>query len=111
MSPRPMASRFLGAIRVVTICALVLQTGTPPTAQGRAGSAGTPADKAAYALAQGQFDEVDRILSAATDPRSIAIKARADIERGRYAEAEKQLTPAASSQPLSDAALELGLLR
>jgi hypothetical protein len=28
---------MLGAIRILTICALVLQTGTPPTAQGPRG--------------------------------------------------------------------------
>ena len=55
-------------------------------------------------------DEVDRVLRSATDARSIAIRARAEIARGRYAEAEKLLTPVASAQPGSDAALELGLL-
>src|SRR5689334_19040549 len=109
---KSIAHRFPLALRVVAICALILQTGTPPTAQSRPGSAtATPADMAAHALAQGQFDEVDRLLKGATDVRSIAIRARADIERGRYAEAEKQLSAAAASQPTSDAALELGELR
>jgi len=107
-----MAHRFSGVIRVVAVCTLILQNGTPPTAQGRpAATPATPADTAARALAQGQYDEVDRLLRGATDARSIAIHARADIERGRYAEAEKQLTGPAAAQPTSDAALELGLLR
>ena len=59
---------------------------------------------------RGQYDEVERLLRSATDARSIAIRARAEIARGRYAEAEKLLTPVASAQPGSDAALELGLL-
>ena len=39
------------------------------------------------------------------------LRARAAIARGRYADAEKLLTPAAASAPSSDAALELGLLQ
>jgi tetratricopeptide (TPR) repeat protein len=39
------------------------------------------------------------------------LRARAAIARGRYADAEKLLTPAAASAPTSDAALELGLLQ
>jgi len=106
-----MAQPFHSAIRAVAICALMLQTGTP-SAQVRPGTTPqTPADMAAHALAQGQFDEVERLLRGATDARSVALRARADIERGRYAEAEKQLTGPAAAQPTSDAALELGLLR
>jgi len=112
MVPQSIARRFPLALRFVAVCALILQTGTPPSAQSRAGAApATPADAAAHALAQGQFDEVDRLLRNATDARSVAIRARADIERGRYAEAEKQLTGPAAAQPTGDAALELGLLR
>ena len=107
-----MAHRFTGVIRAVAVCALILQTPTLPSAQGRpAATPATPADAAARALAQGQYDEVDRLTRGASDPRMIAIHARADIERGRYAEAEKQLTAPAAAQPTSDAALELGLLR
>jgi Flp pilus assembly protein TadD len=52
----------------------------------------------------------NRLLRSATDARSVAIRARAEIAQGRYAEAEKLLTPVANAQPGSDAALELGLL-
>jgi tetratricopeptide (TPR) repeat protein len=107
-----MAHRFTAAIRVVAVCALILQNGTPPSAQGRAAATpATPADAAARALALGQYDDVDRLTRGSTDVRMVAIHARADIERGRYADAEKQLTAPAAAQPTSDAALELGLLR
>ena len=97
-------------LRRTLIVALVLfAAAQAPSAQSRAAAA-TPADAALKALNAGQFDEVDRLLRSATDPTSVAIRARADIERGRYAEAEKALTPVATAQPASDAALELGLL-
>src|SRR5688572_22097964 len=82
-----------------------------PLAQSRPPAASTPADAALKALNAGQYGEVETILRSATDPRSVAIRARADIERGRYAEAEKMLAPVAQAQPGSDAALELGLLQ
>ena len=97
--------------RACTVCALVLLAAVQvPLAQSRPPAAATPADAALRALNAGQYDEVDRVLRSATDARSIAIRARAEIARGRYAEAEKLLTPVASAQPGSDAALELGLL-
>jgi tetratricopeptide (TPR) repeat protein len=112
MGLQQMPQPLLVALRVLTVCALILQTGTPPLAQTRGGAApATPADPALRALNQGKYDEVERLLNAATDPRSIALRARADIERGRYADAEKRLAPVASAQPTSDAALELALLR
>jgi tetratricopeptide (TPR) repeat protein len=112
MEPKRMAHQLTGLVRVVTVCALILQTGTPPSAQVRTGTQpATPADQAQRALYLGQFDEVVRLLGTATDPRSVALRARADIERGHYAEADKALTPVAQAQPTSDAALELGILR
>src|SRR6185503_9078460 len=71
----------------------------------------TPADLAAQALNTGRYDEVDPLLKGATDLRATTLRARAAIARGRYADAEKLLTPAAASAPASDAALELGLLQ
>jgi tetratricopeptide (TPR) repeat protein len=62
-------------------------------------------------LNSGRYDEVDKQLQGATDARSIALRARASIERGRYAEAEKLLAGPAAAQPASDAALELGRLQ
>jgi len=98
--------------RVCIVFALMLLCAAQvPLAQSRPPAAATPADAALKALNAGQYDEVERLLRSATDARSVAIRARADIERGRYAEAEKTLTPVASAQPGSDAALELGLLQ
>jgi len=59
----------------------------------------------------GKYEEVETELRGATDPRSLALLARAQIERGRYAEAEKLLVAPAGAQPGSDAALELGRLQ
>ena len=98
--------------RVCIVFALMLLCAVQvPLAQSRPPVAATPADAALRAFNAGQYDEVETILRSATDPRSVAIRARADIERGRYAEAEKMLTPVANAQPGSDAALELGLLQ
>jgi len=98
--------------RVCIVFALMLLCAAQvPLAQSRPTAAATPADAALKALNAGQYDEVETILKSATDPRSVAIRARAYIERGRYAEAEKMLTPVATAQPGSDAALELGLLQ
>jgi tetratricopeptide (TPR) repeat protein len=63
------------------------------------------------ALNLGQYDRVATLLSASTDPRAIALRARIDIDHGRYAEAEKLLAGPAASAPGSDAALELGRLQ
>jgi tetratricopeptide (TPR) repeat protein len=107
-----MAERPLITIRrACTVFALMLLCAAQvPLAQSRPPTATTPADAALKALNAGQYDEVEALLRSATDARSVAIRARADIERGRYAEAEKTLTPLATAQPTSDAALELGLL-
>jgi tetratricopeptide (TPR) repeat protein len=95
----------------VVFALMLLCAAQVPLAQSRPPAAATPADAALKALNAGQYDEVERLLRSATDPRSVAIRARADIERGRYAEAEKTLAPVATAQPGSDAALELGLLQ
>jgi tetratricopeptide (TPR) repeat protein len=98
--------------RACTVFALLLLAAVQvPSAQSRPPAAATPADAALRALNAGQYDEVERLLRSATDARSVAIRARAEIARGRYAEAEKLLTPVATAQPGSDAALELGLLQ
>ena len=103
--PRALA---LGGVLLIALIGSTL-----PSAQTRPGpaAASTPADQALRALNVGQFEEVERLLRGATDARSVAIRARADIARGRYADAEKLLAPVAAAQPASDAALELGLLQ
>jgi len=90
---------------------LLLAAGTVPSAQQGGGKPAAPTSSpAARALNAGQFEEVERLLKGATDPASIALRARAQIAQGHYQEAQTLLTPAASAQPDSDAALELGLL-
>jgi hypothetical protein len=54
MGLQQMPQPLLVALRVLTVCALILQTGTPPLAQTRGGAApATPADPALRALNQG----------------------------------------------------------
>jgi tetratricopeptide (TPR) repeat protein len=102
---------LLSVRRACIAWVLLLAAGTVPSAQQGGGkpAALTPSP-ASRALNAGQFEEVERLLKSATDPASIALRARAQIAQGRYQEAQTLLTPVASAQPDSDAALELGLL-
>jgi len=98
------------------VCLAVLGGGIsaaqPSTAAGQPrGQAPSPVQNATRALNAGRFDQVELLLKNARDPDSVALRARADIQRGRYAEAESLLTPVAAEAPTSAAALELGLLR
>src|SRR4051812_23893054 len=115
-----MPSRLLTRQHVCVVCALLLGSGLMPAAQSRPPAAqarrpaappSAPANPAARALNLGHYDEVERLLRDRTDPNSVALRARAMIARGRYAEAEKLLAPVAASAPTNDAALELGLLQ
>ena len=105
--------RLVGALVLgVGVTALVVVSMTLPSAQAQAPAQPlTPADLAALALNTGRYDEVDPLLKGASDVRATTLRARAAIARGRYADAEKLLAPAAASAPTSDAALELGLLQ
>jgi tetratricopeptide (TPR) repeat protein len=71
-----------------------------------------PLQQARRALLDGKYDEVDQLTTQLDlrDPNAVAIKARADLARGRFAEAETALRPVATRLPTSVAALELGLL-
>ena len=69
---------------------MLLAAVTSPAAQAPP----SPADGAARAYREGRYDEVQAVLKNATDPRSVALKARAAVARGRYGEAEKLLAPA-----------------
>ncbi|HET9567930.1 MAG TPA: hypothetical protein VFP16_06145, partial [Vicinamibacterales bacterium] len=90
---------------------LLLVAGTVPSAQTPAQRQTAPtASPAARALNAGQYEEVERLLKSATDPTSVALRARAQVAQGRYQDAQTLLTPVASAQSESDAALELGLL-
>ena len=66
---------------------------------------------AAQAFREGQYEQVERLLQSATDPASLALRARALVALGRYDDAEKMLARPAGSAPTSDAALELGLVQ
>ncbi len=68
--------------------------------------------QATRALVEGRFDDVASLTQKLNpqDPAVVTLTARALIARGRYAEAESALRPAAERAPTSDAALELGLL-
>ncbi|MGE4056626.1 MAG: hypothetical protein AB7F99_17690, partial [Vicinamibacterales bacterium] len=78
-------------------------------AQSRSTAGG---DSAEQALNEGRYDEVAELTAglAPTDPTGVVLRARADIARGRYQEAEQALRPIAQQDPEGDAALELGLL-
>ena len=102
---------LLSVRRACIAWVLLLAAGTVPSAQQGGGKPAAPTSSpAARALNAGQFEEVERLLKSATDPASIALRARAQIAQGHYQEAQTLLMPAASAQPDSDAALELGLL-
>ena len=94
--------------RLAVVLAPLLVVGTL-LAQSR--QAGGPADEALRAINEGRYAAVEQILSGQTDPRAFALRGRALIELGRYADAEKLLAGPAKAQPTSDAALELGLLQ
>ena len=71
----------------------------------------TPAQLAMRALVEGRYDEVATLTGKDPfDAPMMAIRAKALIERGKYTEAEDVLRPVAQRQPVSDAALELGVL-
>src|SRR5215510_14478294 len=86
---------------------------TSGTAQRRASAASTPMQAATRALIEGKYDEIATLTEKldARDPNVVALKARAAIERGHYADAEAMLRPVAQRAPTSEAALVLGLLR
>ena len=96
--------------KLLIACGLLLAVAALLRAQARTGADAT-LDAARKALNLGQYDQVAKVLGTSTDPRAIALRARIDIDHGRYAEAEKLLTATASAAPGSDAALELGRLQ
>ena len=102
--------RVLTLRRPLAVCAALLIAVTT-TSLGQTPAVDTsPAAAAARALNLGQFDRVETLLRSATDERSVVIRARGAIARGRYTDAEQWLTGIVSSAPAGDAALELGRL-
>jgi tetratricopeptide (TPR) repeat protein len=98
--------------RLAAVCvALLISLTTVSSGQTRSPAAAPAGDPAERAFNAGQYEQVDALLKPATDPRSVALRAKAAIARGRYSEADMMLAPAARQAPGSDAALELGLLQ
>jgi tetratricopeptide (TPR) repeat protein len=111
-TPSPSASVCASALAVsvgLVILGLVV-FGAVAAAQARRNQ--PPLQAATRALLDGRYDEVDQLTAQLDqrDPGVVALKARAAIARGRYADAEAALRPAALRAPASAAALELGLL-
>src|SRR3954467_11532676 len=65
------------------------------------------------AIAHGKQADAEALARSrpADDPAAIAVLAHVAVDAGRYDEALALLQPAARRAPLSDAALELGLLQ
>ncbi|MGH9142256.1 MAG: tetratricopeptide repeat protein, partial [Vicinamibacterales bacterium] len=105
-----MTSRASRSLLVAALAFLALPSYGTAQAPRRPAQADSPYRAATRAFNEGRYDEVDAIPDKA-DPNIIAVKGRAAIARGRYAEAESQLRAVASRFPSSEAALELGLLQ
>ena len=105
----------LVAAVAVPLCAVlvVAQTQRKPAGPPPAAAPATPFDAATRALIEGRYDDVDSQTDKLDlrDPSVIALKARAGIERGRYADVEALLQPIALRAQTSEAALQLGLLQ
>ena len=94
--------------KLLIACGLLLAVAALLRAQQRTGADAT-LDAARKALNLGQYDQVAKVLGTSTDPRAIALRARIDIDHGRYAEAEKladrarrRLRPGATPRSSSD---------
>jgi tetratricopeptide (TPR) repeat protein len=108
------ASRARCALALLVSVGLVVFglaiAGAVATAQAQRSQ--TPVQRATRAFLEGRYDEVE-LLTAPLGPRdaqAAALRARALVARGRYAEAEAVLNPAAAAQPHGVAGLERGLL-
>jgi tetratricopeptide (TPR) repeat protein len=86
---------------------------TVPGAAQSSRRASQPLQLATRAFLEGRYEEVDQLTDKldARDPNVVALKARAGIARGRYAQAETTLRPVVARAPASEAALVLGLLQ
>ena len=67
---------------------------------------------ASAALAHGRFEDAEALAAARAvdDPSAVALRADMLVSRGRYAEADRLLSPVATAHRSSGAALEYGLL-
>src|SRR5262252_8099709 len=103
----------------IIVCVLVLLASAAiavlaPRVAAQASRRQAPAlQQAARAYVEGRYDEVDQLTDKldSRDPNVVALKAQAGIARGRYGQAEALLRPVAGRAPVSEAALQLGLLQ
>src|SRR5436190_17898564 len=102
--------RVSGSLLVASLAFLALPTFG--TAQGPRRPS-QPLQELTRALVEGRYDQVDSLAEKTDgrDPLVVALKARAAIATGHYAEAEAALRPVAARAATSEAALELGLLQ
>jgi cellulose synthase operon protein C len=105
-----MTSRVSHSLLVAALAFLVLPSSGTAQAPRRPAQGDTPYRAAVRALNEGRYDDVDA-LKDTPDPSIAAVKGKAAIARGRYAQAEALLRPVASRMPVSEAALELGLMQ
>ncbi len=97
--------------RLLAVCtALLVAVNTSSSGQTPAAD-NSPTAAAARAYNAGQYDEIESLLRSESGERAVALRAKAHMARGRYAEAEKLLAAPASTSPGGDAALEWGLLQ
>jgi cellulose synthase operon protein C len=97
--------------RSLAACVLLGLSSAALHSQPRSSQPASPVQAATRALNAGRFDQLEAQLKGVNTPEAIALRARADVQRGRYADAEKLLAPVAAEAPGSEAALELGLLQ
>ena len=82
-----LAGRLLVACLLLVVIAAFLRAQTRPGPE-------SPFEAAGKALNLGQYDQVARLVGSSNDPRAIALRARIDIDHGRYADAERYIQKA-----------------
>src|SRR5512138_2936602 len=87
--PQRMKKLLIACGLFLVIAALLGAQARPPATD--------PFTAARKALNLGQYEQVASLLGNSNDPRAIALRARVDVDHGRYAEAEKLLASAAAS--------------
>src|SRR5438552_11696528 len=111
VSDVPPSRRLSVALLIAALAFLALPTSGTAQAPRRP-AVSSPLAAVSRAWVEGKYDEVEALADKLDprDPNVVAMKARAAIARGKYADAEVALRPAATRAPTSEAALELGLL-
>src|SRR5438552_1501351 len=106
---RSMLRRYAAPVVALVLLGLPIVTATAQVAR----RSSQPYQDAVRAINEGRFDEVPLITEKldAGDPDVVALRGRALIARGKYAEAESLLRPIATRAAASEAALQLGLLQ